>query len=82
MVKCSEVLQYSDGLSNKVSNIIRRYVECLYVFYYYNILSYSLDSIFINAYIVVFLFNNLIYVFLLYVYVSSSCQLTLFGYPD
>ena len=24
MVKCSEVLQYGDGLSNKVSNIIRR----------------------------------------------------------
>jgi len=38
----------------------------------------------------VFLFNNVIYVFfnfmsyifLLYVYVSSSCQLALFGYPD
>ena len=30
----------------------------------------------------VFLFNTLIYVFLLYVYVSSSRQLALFGYPD
>ena len=27
MVKCSEVLQCSDGLSNKVSNIIRRLVD-------------------------------------------------------
>ena len=27
MVKCCEVLQYSDGLSNKVSNIIRRHID-------------------------------------------------------
>ena len=27
MVKCSEVLQYSDGLSNKVANIIRRHLD-------------------------------------------------------
>ena len=27
MVKCSEVLQYSDGLRSKVSNIIRRHLE-------------------------------------------------------
>ena len=26
-MKCSEVLQYSDGLSNKVSNIIRRHID-------------------------------------------------------
>jgi hypothetical protein len=42
---------------------------------------------FINVYMVVFLFNNVIYeffcyvyVFFLYDYVSSSCQLALFGY--
>ena len=27
MVKCTEVLQCSDGLSNKVSNIIRRHID-------------------------------------------------------
>ena len=27
MVKCREVLQCSDGTSNKVSNIIRRHIE-------------------------------------------------------
>ena len=27
MVKCSEVLQYIDGRSNKVSNIIRRHTD-------------------------------------------------------
>jgi len=42
-----------------------------------------------SYYIVVFLFNTVIYVFYGYVYVfllyddvSSSCQLALFGYPD
>jgi len=38
----------------------------LYVFYYYHILSYSSGSIFfMNVYIVLFLFHNVIYVFLL-----------------
>jgi hypothetical protein len=43
----------------------------------------------VNVYMVVFLLNTVIYVFLLlcpciliYFYVSSSCQLALFGYPD
>ena len=41
----------------------------------------------IIVYMVVFLFNTVVYVFLLlclllYVYVSSSYQLALFGYPD
>jgi hypothetical protein len=38
---------------------------CLYVFYYYHILSHSLGSIFINVYMVLFLSDNVIYVFLL-----------------
>ena len=52
MVKCSGVLQCSDGLSNKVSNILEDIWTikscCLYVFYedYYHIPSYSLGSIF------------------------------------
>jgi len=44
VVKCSGVLQCSDGLSNKVSNIIRRLMDnmksmliCIYEYYYHNI---------------------------------------------
>jgi len=60
-IKCSEVLQCSDDLSNKVSNIIRKYIESMKL-----LLTYSFGSIsFINSYMVVFLFNTLIYVFLL-----------------
>ena len=36
MVKCSEVLQCSVGLSNKVSNIIRRHIDnevAAYIFF-------------------------------------------------
>ena len=45
---------------------------------------YSLGSIFINVYMVVFLFNTVIYVFLLlYLCILIlSCQLALFSYPD
>ena len=60
-IKCSEVLQCSDDLSNKVSNIIRKYIDSMKL-----LLTYSFGSIsFINSYMVVFLFNTLIYVFLL-----------------
>jgi hypothetical protein len=98
VVKCSEVLQSSDGLSNKVSNIIRRHIEnmkllLIYrIFCYYHILSYlmyiRLFSCF-NTVIYVFYCYVLLYVYApivclciyfmfiysLYVYVSSSCQL-------
>jgi hypothetical protein len=68
VVKCSEVLQCIDGTSNKVSNIIRRHIDnrellliCILL------LSHSL--IFLRfvfyQYMVVFLFNTVIYVFLL-----------------
>ena len=68
VVKCSEVLQCNDGTSNKVSNIIRRHIDnrkllliCILL------LSHSL--IFFRflfcQYMVVFLFNTGIYVFLL-----------------
>ena len=66
MVKCSGVLQCSDGLSNKVSNIIRRHMDNMKLLLMcILLLSYSLGSIFINVYMVLFLFNNVIYVFLL-----------------
>jgi hypothetical protein len=100
VVKCSEVLQRSVGLRNKVSNIIRRHTDNLGLLLI-SILLLSHSFIF-NVYMVVFLFNTVIYVFLLlcpivrlctylclciycmfmyllYVYVSSSCQLTHFG---
>jgi hypothetical protein len=43
---------------------ITYYLYVLYE-YYYHILSYSLGSIFINVFMVLFLFDNVIYVFLL-----------------
>ena len=53
------------------------------------LLSYSLGSIYTNTYMVVLLFNAVIYVvycyiyvFLFYVYISSFCQVAHFGYPD
>ena len=63
-VKCSGVLQCSDGLSNKVSNIIRRLKDNMKLLLIcILLLSQSLGSIVINVYIVSFLFNNVIYVF-------------------
>ena len=68
MVKGSEVLQCSDGPSNKVSNIIRRHIDnrkllliCILL------LSHSLIffRFIFYQYMVVFLFNTVIYVFLL-----------------
>jgi hypothetical protein len=70
VVKCSEVLQCSDDSSNKVSNIIRRLIDNMKLLLVcILLLSYSfifLGSIFINACMVVFLFNTVIYVFLLF----------------
>jgi len=61
VVKCSEVLHCSDGLSNKVSNIIRRHIDSMKL-----PIIYSLGTIFfITLYMVVFLFNTVIYAFLL-----------------
>ena len=54
MVKCSKVLQCSDGTSNKVSKIIKRHTDnremLLICIYYYHILSYSLGSFFLSIY--------------------------------
>ena len=68
MVKCSEVLQCNDGTSNKVANIIIRHKDnrkllliCILV------LSHSLIffRFLFYQYMVVYLFNTVIYVFLL-----------------
>jgi hypothetical protein len=68
VVKCSEVLQCNDGTSNKAPNIIRSPIDnskllliCILL------LSHSLVflSFVFSQYIVVFLFNTVIYVFLL-----------------
>ena len=68
VVKCREVLQCNDGTSNKVSNIIRRHIDngkllliCILL------LSHSLIffRFIFYQYMVVLLFNTVIYVFLL-----------------
>ena len=68
MVKCSKVLQCSDGISNKVSNIIKRHIDnrellltCILL------LSHSLIflRVIFYQYMVVFRFNTVIYAFLL-----------------
>jgi hypothetical protein len=90
VVKCSEVLQCSDDLSNKVSNIIRRFMDntklllicillLLHSFVFFRF------YIFINVYMVLFLFNNVIYVFLflcLCILIVCLCMATLTeGFP-
>jgi hypothetical protein len=86
--KCGDVLQCSDGLSNKVSSIIRRHTDNMKLLLICTLL--LSHSFIFNVYMVVFLFNTVIYVFLLlclvvrlytyfmlmyslYVFVSSSC---------
>jgi len=68
VVKCSKVLQCNDGTSNKVSSIIRRLIENRKLLLI-SILLLSHSLIFFSflfyQYIVLFLFNTVIYVFLL-----------------
>jgi hypothetical protein len=65
-VKCSGVLRCSDGLSNKVSNIIRRLMDNIKLLLICILpLLHSLGSIRINVYMVLFLFDNVIYIFVL-----------------
>jgi hypothetical protein len=87
-VKCSE------SLSNRVSNVIRRYEYvdnmkfAAYMAFYFTIFLYVLMVVFFTIYGCMFctlLSNFVSYVFLLcmYVYILlSSCQMALFGYAD
>jgi hypothetical protein len=65
VLKCSGVLQCSDGLSNKVSNIIRRLMDNIKLLFICILRVLLSHYFFINVYVVLFLFNNVIYVFLL-----------------
>jgi hypothetical protein len=72
-VKCGEgsgVLQRNDGLSSKVSKIIRRLMDnkklvliCILLLSHFFI--FFRFYFFINVYMVLFMFDNVIYVFLL-----------------
>jgi hypothetical protein len=65
-VKC---LQCSDGPSNKVSNIIRRHIDNMKLLFICILLladSFIFFMFYFYQYIVVFLFNTVIYVFLLF----------------
>jgi hypothetical protein len=72
VVKCSGVLQCSDGLSNKVSNITRNLMDNMKLLYFKSTVN---TIFFINVYMVLFLFNNVIYVFILY-----DCVFSLYVY--
>jgi len=72
VVKCSGVLQCSDCLRNKLSNIIRRLMDnmkllliCILLVLLSQSFIFFRFYYFINVYMVLFLFNNVIYVFLL-----------------
>jgi hypothetical protein len=71
VVKCSEVLQCSVGLRNKVSDIIRRHTDNMGLLLIY-ILVLSHSFIF-NIYMIVFLFDTVIYVFLLLCLIVRLC---------
>ena len=81
LVKCNGVLHCSDGLSNKVSNIIRRLVDNMKLLLICILRVLLSQYIFIDVYMVLFLFNNAIYVFLLYDYVFSL-YVYIRDYPD
>jgi len=82
-VKCSGVLQCSDSLSNKVSNIIRRLMDnmmLLLICILRVLLSHSFIFFrfyfFINVYMILFLFDNVIYLFIVMTMYFMS------DYPD
>jgi hypothetical protein len=76
VVKCNGVLQCSDGLRNKVSNIIRRLMDNMKLLFICILRVLLSQYFFTNVHMVLFLFNNVIYVFLLY-----DCMF-MYDYPD
>jgi hypothetical protein len=76
VVKCSGVLHCSDDLSNKVSNIIRRLMDNIKLLLICILRVLLSQHFLINVYVVLFLFNYVIYVFLLY-----DC-IFMYDYPD
>jgi len=74
------MLQCSVGLSNKVSNIIRRLMNNMKLLLICILGVLLSQYFFINVYMVLFLFNNVIYVFLLFTACLSMTTLTE-GFP-
>jgi hypothetical protein len=76
VVKCSEVLQCSDGLSNKVPSIIKINIDNMKLLL---VCTLQLSHSFIfNVYMVVFQFNTVIYVFLFFIVMSYCTFIHLF----
>jgi hypothetical protein len=77
VVKCSEVLQCSDDTNTKVPNIIRRHIDnrellliCILLLSHYLIFFRFI----VHQYMVVFLFNTVIYVFFFLESMYSNCS--------
>ena len=69
----TKLLQCSDGLSNKVSNITRRLMDNMKLLLICILRVLLSQYFFINVYMVLFPFNNVIYVFLLYDCILTVC---------
>ena len=65
MVNCSGVLQCNDDLSNKMSDIIRRLMDNMKLLLTCILQVLLTQYFFINVFMVLFLLNKVIYVFLL-----------------
>ena len=82
-MKCSWV-ECSEGLSSRVSNIIRRYIDhmnvAVYVpFFVYHILSCYFDSIFYHC-LYSFMFCMLLFIFVCYVFLFIYLCIRIFIY--